>query len=168
MVKCGKILALCTMQNIFQNIGVVYCRREGTREISEKLLALKIIVNPACKKLFSRRKQNEFWYQKNLKKLYPSTKLELKFVETILRSFANLESLITRYRPTNRNQNQIEGASGKTRRGADPRKGTRRKTIRKRANKTKVRTFFYLYRFCSGSYLELDCSGASKVNSVKG
>ena len=53
-------IGFVTMKNNFQYFGFVYCRREGAREISEKPLALKTIVIPACKKLFSTRTQNEF------------------------------------------------------------------------------------------------------------
>ena len=41
-----------------------------------------------------KRKQNELWYQKNLRKFDRSTKLDFKFIETILRGFANLDLLL--------------------------------------------------------------------------
>ena len=79
--------------------AIIYCQREGTRNIFEDLQKLDILVIPAGKKLISRRRQNEWWYQSNLQKIHPSTILEIKFLETILKQFINLASLVNKYRP---------------------------------------------------------------------
>ena len=157
-----------TVPNLIQTLrkhswrskAIIYRQRECTRNIFEDLRKLDILVIPAGKKLISRRKQNEWWYQSNLQKIHPSTILEIKFLETILKRFINLESLVKKYRPLFRKRSRKKEAIERTRKeaGIKSKRRTRRK-IRKARN-SKVRNSFF-YRFYSGSYLELSCSGAA-------
>ena len=90
----------------------------------------------------------------------PLNYLEIKFLETILKRFINLESLVKKYRPLFRKRSRKKEAIDRTRKeaGIKSKRRTRRK-IRKARN-SKVRNSFF-YRFYSGSYLELSCSGAA-------
>lgn len=82
--------------------AIVYCQRQGTRNIFEELVSTGILVIPAAKKLISSRNQKDRWYQKNLREVHLPKSLERRLIHTILKRSANLQSIVKRKRPANR------------------------------------------------------------------
>ena len=115
--------------------AIIYCQREGTRNIFEDLRKLDILVIPAGKKLISRRKQNGWWYQSNLQKIHPSTILEIKFLETILKRFINLESLVKKYKPLFRKRKSKKRSDRTNTKKSRPQKQKKNKKKNKKSKK---------------------------------
>ncbi len=67
---------------------IIHSQRDGTPNIFEDLKSTGILVLDT-KKFLSTRKRKDEWYKTEVAKVHPSLKLELKFLETIVKKLSS-------------------------------------------------------------------------------
>ena len=77
-----------------QILAIVYCRREGTRDLFSQLLGTGVLIIPATKQLLSKSKQKDPEQLKENLKLHQSTELELKSLRLVVAHKERLSELI--------------------------------------------------------------------------
>ena len=89
-----------------QILSIVYCRREETPGLFNQLLGTGLLINPATKRLLSKRKQNEPMKLKENLKLQQSAELEKKSLQLVVAHKERLPELLGNIRGKQHRQSQ--------------------------------------------------------------
>ena len=86
--------------------GIVYCRREGLRDIRAELESIdeKLPIIDVKKHLLSYRKRHNQWIISDVAKLHPSVALHLNMIVTVLKYQHNLRQLVQQTRSKSKNK----------------------------------------------------------------
>ena len=96
--------------------AVIYCRRFGTADIFNQLLATDILIIRADKHLLSHRKRNNHWIKTQLAEVHPCVRIDLNLLHTVLQRSKKLQSIVIQNRSRTRKRESKKRSTSARRR----------------------------------------------------